>query len=132
MNTENKKFKIKIYYNSGENNFSYFIIDGQRYKHETEHFSLNDYQEYINEFKDEIKVKEIKSEKDAIQASQEAYNSKFSNPIKGYVGYKVLYDTKNDCWMVKYVSSFEPITLGKECLIIIKSTGEVLLIQLGK
>lgn len=135
-NEDNKVFKIKIYNNIEDNEISYLVIDGEKYDYEIEKFDLNEYKgeklELFENFVDEIMVSEIKSQKDAITSANEAYKSKYSKELSGYDAYEIFYDKENSVYMIHYVSSINPNTLGGDCTIIIEITGKVLLIQIGK
>lgn len=125
-NNDNKKFKIKIYHNEDDFSISYFVIDGERYEYEIERFDLNDYTSFIEEFKEEIKVNEINSEKDALEAAKAAYEIINSKVTNNYAGYELFYDKENNCYMVIYVSSINYDILGGCYNIIIQEDGQVL------
>lgn len=131
-NTDNKKFKIKIYCDSDDSAISYFVIDGQRYEYEIEYFNLNDYAIFVEEFNENIKVNEINSEKDALEAAKAAYAIKNSKVMKNYVGYLLFYDKENKCYKINYESSINYDILGGEYSIIVQEDGRVLAMWGGK
>lgn len=130
-NKDNIKIKIKIYLDT-DGAISYLVIDGQRYEYEIEHFDLKDYKTIVDEFGEEIKVTEIKNEKESYNAANEACKIKNLKKEANYKNYKILYDKEQHCYLIRLVKSINYDTMGGEYNTIIQEDGHVLAMWGGK
>ncbi len=88
-------------------------------------FSINEYKRFIEEFKTDIVIGEILNKTDAIRNAEKIWIEIYGESIKEKRPYKVLFDSKNDIWLVKGTL---PVNMfgGVPYILIQKSDGKVL------
>lgn len=89
-------------------------------------FNLIEYEKEIEQFKSERVIDKIENSKDAIKEAEKVWNEIYGDKIKELKPYEVLYDTKNQVWLVK--GTIKENYIGGVPYILVQANGKVLAI----
>ena len=90
-----------------------------------EDFDVHEYQYYINNFSVEDNVGLITDAKDLLRKAESIWVEKYGERVKGQKPYQVLYDEKNDIWLVRGTLHADRMG-GVANILVDNSTGKVL------